>query len=134
MKNSDFRALVGHAGLLRDACDLDLLVFFWRHPRALLTSEQLAAYIGYDAGAVARSIEGLIAADLLSRSQDPTPHAGRLYVLKRNGTHGKWLILLLETASTREGRQSLLDALKSGSKARGHSLGDRASRSLRKVV
>jgi DNA-binding MarR family transcriptional regulator len=131
MKDSEFRELVAHAGLLREACDLDLLVFFWRHPRALLTSEQLAAYIGYDSGAVARSIEGLIAAGLLSRSQDPTPHAGRLYVLKRNGTHGRWLTSLLETASTREGRQSLLRALKSGSSAR---VDNPRPRSLRKVI
>jgi hypothetical protein len=36
--------LVEAAGL-RDACDLDLLLFFSRHPRVVLSSEQLAAYV-----------------------------------------------------------------------------------------
>jgi hypothetical protein len=42
---------------LRDVCDLDLLLFFTRHPSAVLSSEQLAAHVGYDLPQVARSPE-----------------------------------------------------------------------------
>jgi DNA-binding MarR family transcriptional regulator len=53
---------------LRDVCDLDLLLFFSRHPRVVLSSEQLAAYVGYDPQQVARSLEVLVDAGLLRRS------------------------------------------------------------------
>jgi len=43
MKREQARRLVERIGVLRNACDLDLLLFFVRHPRALLTSEQIAA-------------------------------------------------------------------------------------------
>ena len=48
-RSSDHRSLeevqrlLSRAPIIRSACDLDLLVFFHRHPRVLLTSEQLAA-------------------------------------------------------------------------------------------
>ena len=40
-------------GPLRHPCDLDILLFFHRFPRVLLTSEKLAQYIGYDMKQVA---------------------------------------------------------------------------------
>ena len=49
-------------GCLRHPCDLDLLLFFSRHPRAFLVSERLAQYVGYDLPQVAQSLETLIAA------------------------------------------------------------------------
>ena len=81
-------------------CDLDLLRFFQRHPRALLTTEQLAAWVGYDVQQVSRSLDSLIGAGLVTRS--PTPKcSARMYVLTSGGTHGGWLKSLLEVADAR---------------------------------
>ena len=98
---------------IQHACDLDLLLFFSRHPRALLTSEQLVAYLGYDRDRVAKSLDGLIDAGLLSRSQNPS-HTARLYVLERSGPLGGALASLLKIAATREGRQLVLRLLEPG--------------------
>jgi hypothetical protein len=66
-------------GPLTHPCDLDLLLYFHRYPRVLLTSEHLAAYTGYDVKQAGRSLETLIGAGVLTRSQNPT-HETRLYV------------------------------------------------------
>ena len=72
--------LVDAAGL-RDACDLDLLLFFSRHPRVVLSSEQLAAYVGYELPQVARALDRLLGAGFLKRTLNHgTP--GRMYVLE----------------------------------------------------
>ena len=57
---------------IQHPCDLDLLVFFHRHPRVLLTSEHLAARVGYDLKQVARSLDLLIERGLLSRWLNPS--------------------------------------------------------------
>jgi hypothetical protein len=95
---------------VRDPCDLDLLVFFHRHPRAVLTTERLALYVGHELSQVAKSLETLIAAGLLARLQRPTGSA-RMYVLISSGPHGGWLEALLRLVSTREGRLTALEAL-----------------------
>jgi hypothetical protein len=87
------------------------LVFFNRHPCALLTSEQIVAFVGYEAGVVAQSIDRLIAARVLERRQSPTPHAGRLYVVSTAGPRGGRLAKLLQVVSTRAGRSEALAAL-----------------------
>jgi hypothetical protein len=93
-----------------DPCDLDLLLFFYRHPRAVLTSERLAVYVGYELSRVAKSLDTLIAAGLLTRVQRPTASA-RMYLLTDGGRSGGWLEALLRLASTREGRLAALAAL-----------------------
>ena len=112
MKGGRFQHLLGSIGTLRHPCDLDLLLFFHRHPRSLLTSERLAAYVGYDLNQIARSLDLLTEAGLLERSQNPT-HAARMYLLKTPETG--WLGSLLAIASTREGRRDLLDAMQEAS-------------------
>src|SRR2546427_9233617 len=72
---------------LRHPCDLDLLLFFSRHPRAFLLSERLAEYVGYELPQVAQSLETVITAGLLRRSPDST-HPARLYVLTPGSTRG----------------------------------------------
>ena len=104
-----FDHLLNSIGVLRHPCDLDLLLFFHRHPRAILTSERLAAYVGHDLNQLARSLDLLTDAGLLVCSQNPT-RAARLYVLKTPETG--WLASVLEIASTREGRQKLLDTMR----------------------
>jgi len=109
MKGSRFQHLLASIGVLRHPCDLDLLLFFHRHPHALLTSDRLAAYVGYDLNQITRSLDLLTDAGLLKRSQNPT-HAARMYVLQTPRTG--WLTSLIDIATTLDGRRSLLDAMK----------------------
>jgi hypothetical protein len=60
--------LLARTAMVRDACDLDLLLFFHRHPRSLLTSDELAAFVGYDIKQIAESLEAFIEAGLLGRT------------------------------------------------------------------
>src|SRR5947209_780566 len=75
---------------LRHPCDLDLLLFFSRHPRAYLLTERLAEYVGYELPQVAQSLETVITAGLLRRSPDSS-HPARLYVLTPGSTRVGWL-------------------------------------------
>ena len=102
--------MLDRIGAIREACDLDLLLFFYRHPRALLTGDQLVAYLGYDRERIEDSIEGLIEAGLLTRSQNPA-RAARLYVLALDGVPGELLSSLARIAATREGRQDAMRRL-----------------------
>lgn len=113
MDRKDLRSMLDRIQGIRHPCDLDLLLFFYRHPRALLTSEQLVAYLGYDHERVAKSLDGLIEAGLVTRSQNPT-HAARLYVLELGSLPGGLLASLLKIAATRQGRQDGLRLLESG--------------------
>jgi DNA-binding MarR family transcriptional regulator len=117
---------------VRHACDLDLLLFFHRHPCALLMSEQIVAYLGYDREQVARSLDGLIEAGLLTRSQNPS-HTARLYVLELSGVPGGLLSSLLRIAGTRQGRQDVMRLLKSAPD-RAPAAGLRRKASLTKVA
>jgi hypothetical protein len=103
--------LLDRIGCLRHPCDLDLLLFFYRHPRAFLISERLAEYVGYDLPQVAESLQDLISAGLLRRSPNAT-HPAQLYVLTRSSTLGKRLSSLLRFAAAREGRLAAIHALK----------------------
>ena len=61
-------------------CDLDLAVFFARHPRSLLSSDSLSAFLGYQIKDIADSLDVLLAAGILRRRQT-SAHAARLYEL-----------------------------------------------------
>ena len=110
MKPKQIGDLLDRIGCLRYPCDLDLLLFFYRHPQAFLKSERLAEYVGYDLPQVERSLETLMTAGLLRKSPDSTRPA-RLYVLARS-TLGGWLSSLLRVAATRDGRLAVIHALK----------------------
>ena len=112
------RDLLDRIGCVMRPCDLDLLLFFYRHPRAVLTSERLALYVGYELAEVARSLDALIGGGLLSRVQKPGGIA-RMYVLTITGPLGGWLDALLRLVSTRQGRLSVLEALSRGRAAEG---------------
>ncbi|HEX7381506.1 MAG TPA: hypothetical protein VF265_05045 [Nevskiaceae bacterium] len=103
---------MARAPLVRNACDLDLLSFLYRHPHMLLTSEQVAGFIGYHASDVARAFDAFIEAGLLERTAQQSMHAARLFVLRLPGGPGGGVRALLEAASTREGRERILQALK----------------------
>jgi hypothetical protein len=87
-------------------CDLDLLVFFAKHPLTLMASEQLARLLGYQLNEIARSLDVLLAAGLLTRTQNPSRSA-RMYVFSANGAKEGWSAELVQLASTREGRLGL---------------------------
>ena len=110
------RDLLDRIGGIKDPCDLDLLLFFYRHPHVVLSSERLALFVGYDPSQIARSLETLIAGGLLTRVQRPTAGA-RMYVLAMDSQRGGWLDALLRQASTREGRLATLAALARGQSA-----------------
>lgn len=112
MGTQDLGSLLDRIGAIRVACDLDLLLFFHRHPRALLTGEEFTACLGYDRERIANSIEGLIEAGLLTRSQNPA-HAARLYVLNVGGVSGRLLSSLASIAITRAGREDAMRLLHS---------------------
>jgi hypothetical protein len=96
--------LVEAAGL-RDTCDLDLLLFFSRHPRVVLSSEQLAAYVGYELQQVARALDWLLDGGLLRRALNQGA-PGRMYVLEVDRA-GEWLESLRRVCATPDGRNSL---------------------------
>lgn len=110
MKDTRVRRLLERIRVLRHPCDLDLLLFFVRHPRALLTSDQIAAFLGYDVKQLGESLDVLVTAELLTRTQKPAS-ASRMYVFAVGGPHGGWLPSLVEFASTRDGRLALLASL-----------------------
>lgn len=110
MNREHVERLLDQIGVLRHPSDLDLLLFFARHPRTLVNSEQLAVWLGYESKRIADSLEILLAARLLTRTQNPT-HAVWMYVFDISGTMGGWLPPLLEVTSTREGLLSMKEAL-----------------------
>ena len=105
--------MLDRIGAIRRPCDLDLLVFFYRHPRALLTAEQLIAYLGRGREEVAKALDGLIEAGLVTRSQNPSRTA-RLYVLELDAFPGGLVTSFLEIAISRPGRRALMQLLKPG--------------------
>ena len=112
MPQRRFEHLLATIGVLRHPCDLDLLLFFQRNPQVILTSERLAAYVGYPLEQIARSLDLLNETGLLERTQHPT-HAARMYVLTTPPSG--WLRALLQIGSTREGRRDLLHAIEEAS-------------------
>ena len=101
--------LVEAAGL-RNACDLDLLLFFSRHPRVVLSSEQLATYVGYELPQVARALDRLLGACLLKRALNQGA-PGRMYVLDVDHPE-EWLEPLRRMCATPDGRNALKVLLK----------------------
>jgi hypothetical protein len=106
----DLGSLLGRIQAIRHACDLDLLLFFHRHPCALLTSEQLTARLGYDRARIAQSLDSLIGTGVLTRSRHPA-RAALLYVLNPAGFPGGALASFLEHAATYAGRQAVMRLL-----------------------
>ena len=101
--------LVEAAGL-REPTELDLLLFFLRHPRVVLSSEQLARYVGHEVPHVARALEVLLGAGLLRRVLCQGA-AGRMYVLAADQSAG-WLEPVERLCATPNGRRALRATLK----------------------
>ena len=110
IEDDSARTLLERLPALQRPCDLDLLVFFAQHRRTLMSSEQLARLLGYPIKEIARSLDALIAAGLLTRTQNPVRPA-RMYVFTTGGANGGSLSAVVKCASTREGRLALRRAL-----------------------
>jgi hypothetical protein len=99
--------------LLGCPCDLDVLIFFLRHPSVLLTVDDLASRVGYDVHDVGASIEVLIAKGLLEYSKERAESRQSEAVLYRFMLR-RWDAIrgpLLWLASSADGRRSLRRAL-----------------------
>jgi hypothetical protein len=97
--------------LLRHPCDLDLLIFFARHPRTLMANEQFAILLGYEFKQMAVSLDLLERAGLLTVSENKA-YTARMYEFVAGDQHVAWLPDLLQLASTREGRLALVRPLR----------------------
>src|SRR5690242_17507918 len=73
----EIRRLLEQAGMIQSPCDLDLLVYLHRHPRTLLTSEQLAGFVGYSLKDIAKALDTFLEAGLLERTAQKSTHAAR---------------------------------------------------------
>ena len=105
------RRLLDRVDILGNPCDLDVLVFFARHPRTLLASEQLAILLGYEFTQVTGSLNVLQRAGLITVSQNPIDTA-HVYVFTTGDQGAGWLRDLVQFASTRQGRLALVRALR----------------------
>ena len=108
---SDVGRLLDERNVLRHPSDLDLLVFFARQPRSLLSSEHLAAFLGYGVKEIASSLELLLEAGFLTRTPHPR-HVARMYVLAATPPGGGWLLAVKRLATTREGRLALIGEIR----------------------
>lgn len=102
--------LLEQASVLTRPCDLDLAVFFARHPRSLLSSDSLSAFLGYQIKDIADSLDVLLAAGILRRKQT-SAHAARLYELTIESSEAEWLERVMALAATRHGRLALLEEI-----------------------
>ncbi len=106
------KQLLARTPSIRSACDLDLIAFLRRHPRTLLTTDQLAGFVGYNLKEIAQSLDSFIDAGLLERTAQQSLHAARMFVLLLDQPRAGGVRTLLELSSTREGRKTTLEALK----------------------
>ena len=121
------RTLLSRIPALQLPSDLDLLVFFARHPRTLMASEQLARLVGYKPNEIAKSLDVLLDLGLLMRTPNRTRTA-RMYVFPTEGTNDGWLPAFVELASTRDGRLALRRALTQPPEGPTDGLGDAGRR------
>ena len=124
----EIRSLLNRVHSICDACDLDLMLFFHRHPRTLLSNDSLTAFVGYDREKIAQSLERLIAGGLLKQIRGPS-NTVNLHVLERGGLALETLERLLDFAYTGNGRGCVMRLLAAPSK-RAHMDGVHQSASL----
>jgi hypothetical protein len=91
--------------------DLDVLLFLQRHPDCMLASDQLAAYVGYEAQDMGPALERLIRHGAVLRSQSPT-QAARMYRFAPGGVPHDELRALLAFAATADGRRSVMRVIR----------------------
>lgn len=75
-----------------------------------MASEQLAVLLGYEFTQIAASLDVLQRAGLVTASENPIQTA-HLFVFTAGGQAARWLPDLLQLASTRQGRLTLVRAM-----------------------
>ena len=80
----DARTLLTRIPAIQGSCDLDLLVFFAKHQRTLLTSEHLARLLGYPLKGIAQSLDGRTSYETRSRRFSPGPASSRCEATQRS--------------------------------------------------
>lgn len=113
VEHEQIRAWLVTTGAVRSACDLDLLRFFTRHSSAMLTTDQIANFVGYSRSEIDEALEHLLSGGLVTRLRGRAADVD-LYVMEvsAGGSSSASLSSLLELASTRDGRLTVIDALK----------------------
>jgi len=112
MPADEVRTLLDRVPALQHPSDLDLLVFFAKHPHTLLSTEEIARLLGYPVNETARSVDVLIAAGFVTRTQKQNrTRPVRMYVFEPGDEIGGVLTALMVQASTRDGRMALRFAL-----------------------
>lgn len=111
--------LLDRVAAIHDRCDLDVLVYMFRHADALVTGEHVAAAVGCDLKQVAGSLDTLVLAGLLKRTRSQTDGPG-MYVFAVGRPAEGPLASLLQLASSRPGRLQILEALASRVSRGGH--------------
>jgi hypothetical protein len=111
LRPEELKRLLARVRIIQSICDMDLLTFLYRHPRAILTSEQLTEFVGYPLKDIAKTLETFIDARVLERTAQHSGHAARMYLLLLDGPLGGGLRTLLQMASTPQGRQGIVEAL-----------------------
>ena len=110
VERDQIRAWLDTVDAIRSPCDLDLLRFFTRHSHALLTTEQVANFVGYSLSQIDEALEHFLAGGHVTRLKGRAADAD-LYILEAgDGTAGP-MTSLLDLASTRDGRLAVIDAL-----------------------
>jgi len=102
--------LLDRVAAIHSPCDLDVLVYLFRHADALLTGERVAAAVGYDLKQTAGSLDSLVFAGLVKRTWSRADGPG-MYVFTVGRPADGPLASLLELASSRPGRLQILEAL-----------------------
>ena len=99
--------------LLGSACDLDVLLFAQRHPRALLSIDHIARAVGHSAEDVDTSIDSLTARRLLAcrKSMAGDAEAGVLFYEVTPGAWEAILPALAWVTASAHGRHALRRAL-----------------------
>lgn len=110
MERDQIRRWLDGTDAIRSACDLDLLRFFTRHSHALLTTEQIASFVGYGLSQIDEALEHLLAGSQVTRLKGRAADAD-LYIFKAGDGTGGPMTSLLDLASTRDGRLAVVDAL-----------------------
>jgi len=110
MDGEKAQQLLDRIKIIRNVCDLDLLVFFARHPRTILSSESVSSYLGYELKHIADSLEMFLAAGIISRKQSAA-HPARFYLLNEAAAKDHSVQAFLEFASRRPGRAALKEIL-----------------------
>ena len=111
VEHEQIRVWLGTSDAIRSACDLDLLRFFTRHSNSLLTTEQIANFVGYSQREVDGTLEHFLTGGLVTCVTGRSAEVD-LYALGEVASSNTSVSSLLELASTRDGRLAVIGALK----------------------